>query len=332
MRVALLIGTLTELDTCHALYANALTAAGHEVWCGSVNSLSSHDAEVRTSACRVESVLKAHAPVPGRLVPQGLADMDAVWVLNYPQPSVQTEAWQLLWRLNRQVPFVNDVTGILMLGNKTNLPVIVDPQHLPHTVITSNYEELSTICGTDADATWLVKPTDDDAGADVYVLEPGSTNNQVLLQSMTGNAAVTELLTKGSLAGFRGRYCALQEFVPHAEEKRVIIAAGRPVAQQAHHLAPGEHRGNTAHRARCAETELTADEHELCTRIGARLREHGIRFAGIDLAYPYVFEFNVVNPGGLDERIDVLGLDDITGDVAEALLADTVASRSAARP
>ncbi|MDI3420671.1 ATP-grasp domain-containing protein [Streptomyces luteolus] len=326
VRVALLIGTLTELDTCHALYANALTADGHEVWVGSVNHLTGHGPDVRTAACRVDTQVKAYAAAPGGPRARTLADMDAVWILNYPQPSVQTEAWQLLWRLGRRVPFVNDVTGILMLGNKTNLSVVVDERHLPRTVIANSYAELAAVHAKDPGATWLVKPTDDDAGADVYVLEPGSTNNRVLLQSMTGNAEVTELLTKGNLAGFRGRYCALQEFVAHTEEKRVIIAAGVPVAQQVHHLAPDEHRGNTAHRARCADTLLTEAEHELCVRIGARLREYGIRFAGIDMAYPYVFECNVVNPGGLDERI-ALGLPDVTGDVVRALLADTAAGR-----
>lgn len=156
-------------------------------------------------------------------------------------------------------------------------------------------------------------------GCPVRLAEPGSTNNRVLLQSMTGNTAVTELLTKGGLAGYRNRYYVLQQFVPNAEEKRVILAAGRPVAAQAHRLAPDEHRGNTAHRARCTDTALTPEERDLCLHIGERLLNHGIRFAGLDLAYPYVFEYKVVNPGGLDERL-TLGLPDHTPDTVEALL------------
>ncbi|GAA2506043.1 hypothetical protein [Streptomyces gobitricini] len=131
---------------------------------------------------------------------------------------------------------------------------------------------------------------------------------------------MTELLTKGGLAGYRNRYCALRQYVPHTQEKRVILATGRPVAVQAHQLAPDEHRGNTAHRARCTGTTLTPDEHALCLLIGNRLLEHGIRFTGLDLAHPYVFECNVVNPGGLDERL-TLGLPDHTADTIEALLA-----------
>jgi glutathione synthase len=325
VRVVLLIGTLAELDSCHDLYANTLTAAGHEVWIGSVNSLPGSGEDVLMTAGRADggALLKAYAPFPGVPERRSCTGLDAVWVLNYPQASVQTEAWQLLWRLNRRVPFVNDVTGILMLGNKTNLDVVVPPGHVPDTLVSHSFDEVWSHYGRDRQATWLVKPTDEDAGADVYLLQPGSSNNRVLLQSMTGNTAVTELLTKGGLTGFRNRYCALQEYLPHTEEKRVILAAGRPVAQQLHRLAPDEHRGNTAHRAKCTDTTLTTDELILCERIGERLAAHGIRFAGIDLAYPYVFEANLVNPGGLDERLE-LGLPDRSPEILHTLLERTV--------
>ncbi|MBW5420979.1 hypothetical protein GKQ77_05260 [Streptomyces sp. BG9H] len=319
MRVALLIGTLAELDSCHALYANSLVAGGHEVWIGSVNRLSGAGEEVLVVAGRVDGPLKAYEPYPGVPERRGFEDVDVVWVLNYPQPSVETEAWQLLWRLNQHVRFVNDVTGTLMLGSKTNLSAVVPPEHLPRTLVSNSFDELWTAYQSDPEATWLAKPPDADAGADVYLLEPGSSNNRVLLQSMTGNAAVTQLLTKGGLMGFRDRYCLLQEYVPHREEKRVILAAGKPVAQQAHRLAPDEHRGNTAHRAHCSDTSLSTDERRLCEHIGKQLLRHGIRFSGIDLAYPYVFEFNVVNPGGLDERL-ALGLPDRSPDIIEDLL------------
>ncbi|MGX1885349.1 ATP-grasp domain-containing protein [Streptomyces sp. NPDC055287] len=249
--------------------------------------------------------------------------MDAVWVLNYPQPSVQTEAWQLLWRLNARVPFVVDVTGILMPGNKTNLPVVVSAGHLPDTLVSAFYEEVEEGYRQEPDASWVVKPTDDDAGADVYLLQPGSSNNRVLLQSLTGSTALGDLLAKGRLSGYRARYCALQEYVPHREEKRVILAAGRPAAALVHRLAPGEHRGNTAHQAACAETALSADETRLCTVIAERLARHGVRFAGLDLAYPYVFEANLVSPGGLEEIV-ALGLPDATPQILRDLFAQDV--------
>lgn len=325
MRIALLIGTAAELDSCHALYANTLMSEGHEVWIGTVNGLSSLGTEIRCPLGRPDGAVEPFAPFPGKMEQRDFRDIDAVWVLNYPHPSVEEAAWQLLWCLNQQVPFVNDVTGILMLNTKTALPAVVPPRHLPRTLVSNSFAELWAEYQSSPDTTWLVKPPAGDAGADVYLLEPGSSNNRVLLQSMTGNTAITDLLTKGGLMGLRNRYCVLQEYLPHAEEKRVLIAAGRPVAQQLHRLAPGEHRGNTAHRAHCTGAELTADEKRLCLNIGEQLLRHGIRFAGIDLAYPYVFEFNMVNPGGLDERLE-LGLPDRTPQTIRVLL-EAVTSR-----
>ncbi|MFJ6793939.1 hypothetical protein [Streptomyces sp. NPDC091268] len=159
---------------------------------------------------------------------------------------MQTEAWQLLWRLNMRVAFVNDATGILMLGNKTNLPVVVPPGHLPDTLVSSSYEEVLERYRQAPRTEWVLKPTDDDAGADVYRLQPGSSNNQVLLQSLTGNTALGDLLTKGGLGGFRARYRVLQAFVPHRAEKRVVLAAGRARSRSGappgHRRAPRQHR------------------------------------------------------------------------------------------
>ncbi|MFJ6793938.1 hypothetical protein [Streptomyces sp. NPDC091268] len=90
-----------------------------------------------------------------------------------------------------------------------------------------------------------------------------------------------------------------------------------------HRLATGEHRGNTAHRATCAESTLSGEEMELCTAIGERLARHGVRFAGLDLAYPYVFEANLVNPCALEEII-ALGLPDVTPQILRDLLAQTI--------
>ncbi|MEV0372936.1 hypothetical protein AB0I10_24450 [Streptomyces sp. NPDC050636] len=42
----------------------------------------------------MDGVLKAYAPFPAVPEPPHCMGMDAVWVLNYPQPTVETEAWQ----------------------------------------------------------------------------------------------------------------------------------------------------------------------------------------------------------------------------------------------
>jgi glutathione synthase len=207
------------------------------------------------------------------------------------------------------VPFVNDVTGVMMLNNKYNLPLLVPAEHLPATLVSNDFGEVWQRYHGRPDARWVVKPPNAGCGADVFVLEPGPTNNRALLQSMTGNTSAEAAITRGGLEGLRAQYCVLQDFVPHAEEKRIAIVGGQPVEQQVKRLAAGEHRGNRSQEADCAVTTLDAAEQRLSEEVGERLMQYGIRFAGIDVAYPVVFEVNLVNPGGLTEPTE-LGLPD----------------------
>lgn len=141
------------------------------MWVGSINSLTGAGEEALVAAGRVDGPVKAYEPYPGVPERRGFEEIEVVWVLDYSQPSVETAAWQLLWRLNQRVRFVNDVTGILTPGSKTDLSVVVPPEHLPRrTLISNSFDELWTAYQQDPDATWLVEPPDADAGADVYLL------------------------------------------------------------------------------------------------------------------------------------------------------------------
>ena len=53
-------------------------------------------------------------------------------------------------------------------------------------------------------------------------------------------------------------------------------------------------------------------------RVVAWLNARGVRFAGLDLAWPYVLEANVANPGGL-ATLEALTGADPTSRVVEAL-------------
>jgi glutathione synthase len=253
----------------------------------------------------VTEPLTAYAPFPGEMPMRSLGDVDLAWLLNQPASRIAADVWQLLWRLNQQVPFVNDVTGLMMLNNKNNLPLLVPPEHLPATLVSNDFGEMWRHQDARPAARWVVKPSNAGCGADVFVLEPGSTNNRALLQSMTGNATAGAAMTRSGLEGLQSRYCVLQEFMPHAEEKRIAIAGGRPVAQQVKRLAAGDHRGNVTQEATFDLAELDTAERQLAERVGECLMRHGIRFAGIDVAYPAVFEVNLVNPGGLVEAFEL---------------------------
>jgi len=305
MRLLLLVGTPHDLDISHSYYANVLKSIGHEVWIGSVNEFRLRAGELACPMAEVRTDLEAYAPVPGPLSVGPAADFDVVWLLNQPHPRIAQSVWQLLWRLNELVPFVNDVVGLQMLNNKNNLSMVVPEGHVPWYLSTNDAGEIAEAVSSGAGRRWILKPPNGGCGGDVFVLEPGSSNNRALIQSMTGNATASGAMTRGGLLGLQVDYCLLQEYVPHGAEKRIAVVDGEPVAAQEKTLGAQDHRGNVTQGARMAIATLTPEEEELARAVGARLLGYGIRFAGLDVAYPMVFEINLVNPGGLVEPLQL---------------------------
>ena len=74
-------------------------------------------------------------------------------------------------------------------------------------------------------------------------------------------------------------------------------------------LATGDHRTNLLRGAKTEACDLTPDETAYCNQIGVWLRRIGANYVGIDMVYPWVIEFNVVNPGGLMTIEDLTGKD-----------------------
>jgi glutathione synthase len=111
--------------------------------------------------------------------------------------------------------------------------------------------------------------------------------------------------------GLQRRFCVLQRFEPRVRqsEKRVLIAGGEPFAQYRKVAAPGDHRGTLGNGGTIELCELSPDERTLCATLGRSLVRHGIRFAGIDLVYPYILEVNILNPGGTRVLLRIGGTD-----------------------
>jgi glutathione synthase len=64
---------------------------------------------------------------------------------------------------------------------------------------------------------------------------------------------------------------------------------------------------------------LTDQEAEYCLAIGKLMKSYGAEFVGMDLAYPWVIEFNVITPGGV-ETIQQLGGPDLTKSILDKIL------------
>jgi len=142
----------------------------------------------------------------------------------------------------------------------------------------------------------------------VYLLTSDDPNARVILESMCGPE--------------QDRFCLLQRYVDEISngEKRVILAGGKPVGQYLR-IARKDHRTNIQQGATFQSCELTPEEIEYSERIGELLMSHGAEFVGMDLVYPWVIEFNVINPGGLLTIEQVAG-DDITAAILHNIIGE----------
>ncbi len=77
------------------------------------------------------------------------------------------------------------------------------------------------------------------------------------------------------------------------------------------------------HGADIEPCELNTEEYEYCQTIGQFLTAHGAAFVGVDLAYPFVIEFNVVNPGGL-LTIEALTGQNLAPDIIDNIFPDSL--------
>ena len=74
-------------------------------------------------------------------------------------------------------------------------------------------------------------------------------------------------------------------------------------------VAVADHRTNIMQGARSEPCDLTPIETEYCQELGQFLKAFGAEFVGLDLAFPWIIEFNVINPGGLVTILELTGQD-----------------------
>lgn len=230
-----------------------------------------------------------------------LDGFDLVWLFGFGRRETFLDRMHLL-RLVPQDRFVNTVDALVLLHGKLGLP-----EFQPETYASSDPAALRRRIASGGH--WVVKPMAGSFGRDVVRVDGNGPETEQVLRRITAH----------------GGYCVLQRFVPDAaaREKRVIVAGDRLIGAYAK-------TGNVTAGAVPRPAELSREETELALRVVARLNAQGARFAGIDLAWPYVFEANIANPGGLATLEALTGMDPAPR-VVEALAATALAAATGAR-
>ena len=296
----------------HSILPSALYREGHDVHIGDIDTLCVHESVVVCDQVRLSEEFAAGGDFPAlRESAASAEDFDLVWVLAGTHPEAGDDSFRLLWLLNQRVPFVNDASALYFLNTKINLGAIVPAENLPVSYVTNDFTFLNNLVESDGDRSWVVKPTSDGCGADVYVVNRSDRNRSAILGSATGNEQSRVGRYGRDIIGMAKRHTAVQEYIPNvrSNEKRVIIAGDQPVSGFLRFHPENDHRSNATLGARFEKLELTAEEDRFVRALGKRMMDLGIFYSGIDLAYPYVIEVNMVNPGGLSYHRRATGED-----------------------
>ncbi len=161
------------------------------------------------------------------------------------------------------------------------------PEQIPRTLVTSDMRRLKEFMDG-MGGEMIVKPLDGSGGSGVFYLNTQDRNTNSILEAATDN----------------GRKLVMgQRYLPEIRQgdKRIIVLDGEPLGAVLRIPSEEEHRGNIHVGGRCAKTDVSARDREICESLAPFLREDGLYFAGFDVIGNYLTEVNVTSPTGIQE-------------------------------
>ncbi len=223
-----------------------------------------------------------------------LGEADVVFVRKDPPfDAAYGYATQLLEGLRGTTLVVNDPRGLRDANEK--LYALEFPRWTPRTLVTSSRERIHAFVA-EVGGRAVIKPLSGAGGFGVMAVRDGDTNARAIVDFLT-------------LEG--QQLVEIQEFLPAVAEgdKRVIVLDGEPLGAILRVPAKGELRANIHVGGSVEPTELTPRELELVRDVGARLKQDGLYFVGLDLIGGHLTEVNVTSPTGIRELSRFLGRD-----------------------
>ncbi|MEC8652036.1 MAG: glutathione synthase [Planctomycetota bacterium] len=234
-----------------------------------------------------------------------ISDYGAVWMRKDP-PLDDAYLFATLLMSRAEGPvMVNDPAALRDQNEK--LFALEFPELCPTTLVSRRVDQLLAF-RDELGGEMIVKPLDGNGGRDVFHLTPGDRNARAIIEAGTSSGQ---------------RLLLAQEYVPsvRAGDKRIILIEGEPAGAVLRVPAADEARANLHVGGRAVAAELTARDREICARIGPRLRELGVIFAGIDVLGEVLTEINITSPTGLRE------IEQLSGVALEAGVMDAVEAR-----
>jgi len=296
--------TDTIIEGNYLKFANEMLNREAKTHIAIVDTLALSKSSIVCQGFQLITPLLANEPFPDDLTRLKVAEFDIVWLMSLGYRHSFLDKIQMLYGLPDSCRIINSLDALMHFKSKYFLASHPDVFSHPETHASTDPEILLDIVRSGGK--WIAKPPAGSFGRDVYLLTANDPNAAVILDALTGQE--------------QDQYCLIQRYVEEIEqgEKRVLFAGGKVVGQYLRKPAR-DHRTNIMQGAEAELCELTNDEAIYCQRIGALVMSYGAEFVGMDLAYPWVIEFNVITPGGI-ETIRQLGGPDLTKSVLDKIL------------
>ena len=221
---------------------------------------------------------------------------DRIWVVGFGDQATFLDRMQLLRTLD-QSRFVNDIDALIYLHGKPHLILRGLGQHHPRTIVSAHVPTL--LAPIEGGGSWIGKPTAGSFGRDVFSLSKKDRNRRAILEHLT-----------------RSGFAMLQQQVDTKDEKRFLIAGSHLIGVYGKHHV--DHRSNLTVGSAPTVVEASPAETKLVTTCIRWLNKQGVRFAAIDIAYPYVLDVNIANPGWLATYEEMTGCN-LADKVVEAI-------------
>lgn len=276
---------LPDKDTSFAFMRGA-QARGHECLHCLPHELSNYgrDLRVRCRSIRVSDT-PPHVTL-GADTELEVVALDGVLIRKDPPfDAAYAHLTRQLDLVKERIPVVNDPRGLRDANEK--LFAFHFERHMPRSLVSSDPARILAFV-RDVGGKAVLKPLDGAGGSGVVTLTEGDRNTRALVDLLTSEGSVLALV---------------QEYLPAIEQgdKRVLVLDGEPLGAILRVPRADDFRANIHVGGQVAATTLTTEEEALVRDVGARLREHGLWFVGLDLIGGKLIEVNVTSPTGIQE-------------------------------
>ena len=211
---------------------------------------------------------------------------DLFWLIGFGEQTTFLDRMQWLRSLP-QHKFINGVDTLVYCHGKPYFLLSPLGVHHPHSVVGGSELLIETV---EKGGIWIAKPNAGSFGRDVFQVSKEDPNYRVILEHLTASGSAM-----------------LQTRVSTINEKRVLLGGGEIIGTYG--KKPFDHRGNLAAKSAPTTTSLETNEEELARMCARELQQMNICFATLDMAYPYILDINIANPGWLETFEELTGQD-----------------------